>query len=73
LLLPYEKQEVLKYSQVYYIGTAEAKEQRKFTSLLSKENNNGFDRNGGFYKLVIGDHLAFRYEVIEEIGRGAFG
>jgi hypothetical protein len=50
---------------VYYIGTAEAKEQRKFKSILSsKENNMGFDRKGGFYKVVLGDHLGYRFEVL---------
>ena len=74
LLTPYEKNEILKYHEVYFIGTPEAKEQRRFKSILSsRDNNNGFDRNGGFYKVVLGDHLGYRYEVIEEVGRGAFG
>ena len=74
LLIPYEKQEILKYSEVFYIGTPEAKEQRKFKSILAaRDNNHGFDRNGGFYKVVIGDHLGYRYEVLSELGRGAFG
>lgn len=28
---------------------------------------------GGFYKIVEGDHLEYRFEVINEIDRGAFG
>jgi len=35
--------------------------------------NNGFDRAGGLYKVVVGDHIAYRYEVIQEIDKGAFG
>jgi hypothetical protein len=27
----------------------------------------------GLYKVVEGDHIAFRYQVIQECGRGAFG
>jgi dual specificity tyrosine-phosphorylation-regulated kinase 2/3/4 len=73
-LLPYEKQEILKFNDIYYIGTHESKEARKFKSILhSKDNNQGFDRNGGFYKVVIGDHLFYRYEVVQELDRGAFG
>lgn len=51
-----------------------AKENRKFNSVLcTKENNNGFDRHGGFYKIFVGDHLAYRYEILQELDRGAFG
>jgi hypothetical protein len=64
----------MKYSKVYFLGTADAKEQRRFRSILStRENNYGFDRNGGIYKVVVGDHIAFRYEVLQEVDRGAFG
>ena len=27
----------------------------------------------GLYRVVEGDHIAFRYQVIQECGRGAFG
>lgn len=74
LLIPYEKNEILKFSEIFFIGTQLAKEDRKFKNILStRENNNGFDRQGGFYKIVIGDHIQYRYEIIEEVGRGAFG
>ena len=36
-------------------------------------NNQGFDTVGGFYKVIQGDHLGFRYETLKEIGRGTFG
>lgn len=65
LLLPYEKQEILKFNEIFFIGKQEAKEARKFKSILNtKDNNSGFDRNGGFYKVVVGDHLFYRYEVL---------
>ncbi len=38
-----------------------------------QNNNNGFDRQGGFYKVIIGDHIAYRFEVLKELDRGAFG
>lgn len=42
-------------------------------SILRAKLNNGFDYDGGFYKIVIGDHIAYRYEVLQELGKGAFG
>lgn len=82
MLTAYEKKEILKYSDVYYIGTIDAKEQRNFKSILSSRsnsmshalsNNNGFDRQGGLYKVIVGDHIAYRYEVLSDIDKGAFG
>ncbi|CDW76326.1 related to dual specificity protein kinase pom1 [Stylonychia lemnae] len=74
LLIPYEKQEILKFSEIYYIGKLEAKESRKYKSILSTiDDNYGFDRKGGFYKVFIGDHLFYRYEILQELDRGAFG
>ena len=82
MLTAYEKKEVLKYSEVYYLGTAEAKEQRNFKTILNsrsnsmshtQNSNNGFDRYGGLYKVIVGDHIAYRYEVLKELDKGAFG
>ena len=51
-----------------------SKDNRHLKSVLgSKDPNNGFDRNGGFYKVVVGDQLAYRFEVLEDVDRGAFG
>jgi hypothetical protein len=33
----------------------------------------GFDDQHGGYKIVIGDHLDFRYEVKGRLGTGTFG
>lgn len=55
MLSVYEKKEVLKYQEVYYLGTVEAKEQRNFKNILSARSNSlnhqaaasanhGFDR-----------------------------
>ena len=38
-----------------------------------RQNNHGFDTQGGFYQVLMGDHLAYRYETMEELGRGTFG
>lgn len=80
MLTAFEKKEVLKYQEVYYLGTVEAKEQRNLKSILtarsnsmSQANNHGFDRNGGLYKVIVGDHIAYRYEVLKDLDKGAFG
>lgn len=39
MLTAYEKKEVLKYPEVYYLGTTEAKEQRNFKSILTSRSN----------------------------------
>lgn len=57
----WEQQELEKYSEVYYIGK----------NFKPKEPN--FDDEEGDYKLLIKDHIAFRYEVIALIGKGSFG
>jgi hypothetical protein len=33
-------------------------------NMLAKGVNNGFDLEGGFYKIVVGDHINYRYEVL---------
>ena len=65
---------------MYYLGTPESKDQRNLKSILNSRsnsmntgNNYGFDRNGGLYNVIQGDHIAYRYEVIKEVDRGAFG
>lgn len=35
--------------------------------------NHGFDDDRGDYKITPGDHLAYRYEVVEILGKGSFG
>jgi serine/threonine protein kinase len=35
--------------------------------------NYGYDDERGDYKSVVSDHLAYRYEILEELGRGSFG
>jgi len=35
--------------------------------------NNGFDDEEGYYRVQKGDHISYRYQLIEVIGKGAFG
>ena len=36
-------------------------------------NNHGYDTATGFYQAINGDHLDYRYETLQELGRGTFG
>ena len=39
---------------------------------MSKANR-GYDDDRGDYKVQNGDHLAFRYEILDALGKGSFG
>lgn len=38
-----------------------------------KAGNYGYDDERGDYNIVLGDHLAYRYEVVDVLGKGSFG
>ncbi len=40
---------------------------------MSGEPNSGYDDGRGDYQTVIGDHINYRYEVLDVLGRGSFG
>jgi dual specificity tyrosine-phosphorylation-regulated kinase 2/3/4 len=67
-LTDFELKEITLVSQVYYLGTKAQK-----LHIDPTKPNNGFDNDLGFYKVVVGDHIAFRYEIMCGLGRGAFG
>jgi serine/threonine protein kinase len=58
----------LKYEEIFFLGTEKSKEQLRFNKILL---NNHSQYN--FFKVIEGDHIGFRYQVLSEIGRGAFG
>ena len=35
--------------------------------------NYGYDDDKGDYKIVMGDHIGYRYEITEFLGKGSFG
>ena len=65
-LNPDEKKDILKYSEIYFLGTDKSKEQLRFNKILHHNHAN-------FFRVIEGDHIAFRYQVLSEVGRGAFG
>lgn len=69
-LSDYERKEILDYPSVYCIG---AKSKKKPAVPEVPTNNYGYDDERGDYLVVNRDHLAYRYEVIDTLGKGSFG
>ena len=68
ILTSFEQGEILEYSEIYFLGLG-AEKIKSYTTNL----NYGFDDERGDYRIVIGDHIAYRYEVVEVLGKGSFG
>ena len=68
VLSSYEQSEILSYSEVYYIGISCKKIKNNVNSA-----NYGYDDERGDYKVTIGDHISYRYEVLKILGQGSFG
>lgn len=67
----YERGEIVDYKDVYFCGTQNA---NKHVGELSVDTQNfGYDDDRGDYSIVPGDHLSYRYEVIDVLGKGSFG
>eukprot|EP01138_Halocafeteria_seosinensis_P016359 gb/GECG01016690.1/.p1 GENE.gb/GECG01016690.1/~~gb/GECG01016690.1/.p1 ORF type:complete len:656 (+),score=71.87 gb/GECG01016690.1/:1-1968(+) len=69
-LVPYEQEEILGYSEVYYWGSRAPK---KTSASADAPHNFGYDDKRGDYKVAIRDHLLYRYEVLTKLGSGSFG
>lgn len=67
----FERGEIIDYKEVYFCGTATAN--KHVGDLDSQSANFGYDDERGDYNIVIGDHLAYRYEVVDLLGKGSFG
>lgn len=69
-LTEFEKTEILEYPSIYFIGASTA---QKIQGSPHLEFNFGYDDESGDYKIVTGDHIGYRYEVIKFLGKGSFG
>ncbi|KAG1461547.1 hypothetical protein G6F55_003504 [Rhizopus delemar] len=69
-LSPYEQTEILRYHSVYCVGSHAKKH---WATMDQSSLNYGYDDENGDYKIVIRDHLNYRYEIIESLGKGSFG
>lgn len=67
----YERGEIVDYNDIYFCGTQNAA--KVIGDLKSTIPNFGYDDERGDYTIVPGDHLAYRYEIIDVLGKGSFG
>lgn len=62
-LTVYEQNEIQNFKEVYYMGF----------KCQKNDSNNNFDDENGNFKLYKGDHIYYRYEILQLLGRGSFG
>lgn len=68
-LTDYEKQEIDKYPEIWYLGLGACKINAKPGTAL----NSGYDDDNGNYNKIVYDQICYRYEILEVIGKGSFG
>ncbi|XP_046375222.1 dual specificity tyrosine-phosphorylation-regulated kinase 4-like isoform X1 [Haliotis rufescens] len=68
-LSQFEQTEILDYPEVWFLGL----EAKKIEGIPGGAQNNGYDDDNGSYIKVLHDHLVFRYEMLEVLGKGSFG
>ena len=67
----FERGEIVDFPDIYFVGTKNA---RKIIGDPNQASTNfGYDDERGDYNIVEGDHLAYRYEVVDILGKGSFG
>ncbi|EJD02073.1 uncharacterized protein FOMMEDRAFT_29176 [Fomitiporia mediterranea MF3/22] len=69
-LSDYERKEILDYSSVYFVSS---RNEKKLATRDVSANNYGYDDDRGDYLVTNHDHLAYRYEIIDTLGKGSFG
>ncbi|XP_032685350.1 uncharacterized protein LOC116850797 isoform X2 [Odontomachus brunneus] len=68
-LTEFERAEIEKYSEIWYLGLTAHKIHGEEVS----SQNGGYDDENGSYNKVLHDHISYRYEILEVIGKGSFG
>ncbi len=59
----------MEYNEVWFVGL----DAKKVEAVPGATQNSGYDDDNGSYIKVMHDHLAYRYEIREVIGKGSFG
>mmetsp|Transcript_43722 Transcript_43722/g.135474 ORF Transcript_43722/g.135474 Transcript_43722/m.135474 type:complete len:723 (-) Transcript_43722:338-2506(-) len=68
-LTDYEQGEILDFPQVWYFGAGAT----KIRGTSAAANNHSYDDERGDYLIVLRDHILYRYEVMNPLGKGSFG
>lgn len=72
-LLEFEKQEILDYEKIYFFNIKQRTELKGPMKCPNGIDNNGFDNDKNEYICQMGNHFAYRYEIVSYIGKGSFG
>ena len=54
-------------------GNRDSSKNRQASREEEEDTNCGYDDSKGNYRVVMKDHIAYRYEMVEHLGRGSFG
>jgi dual specificity tyrosine-phosphorylation-regulated kinase 2/3/4 len=68
-LSDFERGEILDYPEIYFLGLLA----QKIKGSPKNEHNCGYDDEKGDYKVIMKDHIGYRFEVLQCIGKGSFG
>jgi len=68
-LTSFEREEITHYPRIYFAG----ERARKIHAVDGLPNNGGFDDSNSRYLAKKHDHVAYRYEILSGLGKGAFG
>lgn len=68
-LTSYEREEIHQYGTVYFVG----ERARKIHAVDGLPSNGGYDDSNSRYLAKKHDHVAYRYEIVSGLGKGAFG
>ncbi|KAG9080180.1 hypothetical protein FRC06_006979 [Ceratobasidium sp. 370] len=66
-LCEYERKGMMDFPRVYCVGAGSKK---NMATLNNSANNYGYDDERGDYLVIKHDHLAYRYEIIDTLGKG---
>lgn len=68
-LTAFERSEIQQYPAIYFVGDRA----RKIHAVEGLPNNGGYDDSNSRYLAKKFDHVAYRYEILSGLGKGAFG
>uniref|UniRef100_A0A3Q0R5G3 dual-specificity kinase n=1 Tax=Amphilophus citrinellus TaxID=61819 RepID=A0A3Q0R5G3_AMPCI len=69
-LTEFEQEEIMDYSEIWFLGLGS----QKIEGSQGAPQNSGYDdEHGSYIRQVLHDHIAYRFEVLEVIGKGSFG
>lgn len=69
-LSPFERHEISEYRKIYFVGP---NCEKKPATKENPASNHGYDDERGDYLMVRHDHIQYRYEVVDILGKGSFG